>query len=515
MFDSNSDLVNLLKLFDADTLRNSLSGIERELLRVDQECNLHFTSHPKSLGSALFNKYITTDFSEAQLELVTPTFSDNKALLSFLKNIHHFVQVNVNHEILWPYSMPPFITDEDTIRIASYGSSNLAKFKSIYREGLSNRYGRLMQTISGIHYNFSITEDLISIINQNQKVTEEFSRSSLYFNCIRNLHKLSWLILYFFGASPVVSENFISNKYKFKKIYGDIYYIPFSTSLRMSDIGYQNTSRISHNISLNSENSYIDSLKMLTEKPSADFSKIPLIEDGRWLQLNKNILQIEDEYYSVARPKSNLISNDRLTKKLTKSGTQYVELRSVDINPFSLKGIDIESIYFLETFMLYCLLIESPQMNKIDYDQTTFNHLLVSIEGRKPNLMLSRNNKNISLRDWAIEILDGMLILAEKIDDDEKNYTEAVLNAMSKIKDTDALLSSLLLDEISKEKLSYSDFWKSISQKHKRAFLDRSKSENLDWNTLQKESDESELRQRIADNESDVLFEDYLADYFD
>ena len=107
-------------------------GFEKESLRVINS-RISQNIHPESLGSALCNNYITTDFSEAQTELVTPPFRDKIQGLKFLEGIHHFVSCNIEDEILWPFSMPPLIDDEKDIPIANYGSSNLGLFKRRYR----------------------------------------------------------------------------------------------------------------------------------------------------------------------------------------------------------------------------------------------------------------------------------------------------------------------------------------------------------------------------------------------
>ncbi|SVC58131.1 uncharacterized protein METZ01_LOCUS310985, partial [marine metagenome] len=246
-----------------DILAEGKIGIEKESLRVTKS-KISRKKHQPSLGSALCHKHITTDFSEALLEFITPPFVDKNAGLSFLDNIHHFVSHNIGDEIIWPFSMPPFIESDDQIPIASYGSSNLALFKTTYRNGLSHRYGRAMQAIAGIHFNYSLSEKIWSseFFNNKQK-NSSTQRSTIYFRMLRNLHRMNWLILFLFGASPIVSKNFLSNRNTgFQKLDRHSYYLPYATSLRMSDLGYQNIHQ-SNNlaVSLNSLQEYIFDLK--------------------------------------------------------------------------------------------------------------------------------------------------------------------------------------------------------------------------------------------------------------
>ena len=340
-------------------------GLEKEALRIFQS-KISNKPHQDSLGSSLCHRWITTDFSEAQLEFITPPVSNKQAGLDFLDNVHHFVTQNIGDEFLWPFSMPPFIKSDAEIPIASYGSSNLALFKRAYRNGLSHRYGRTMQAISGIHFNYSLPEQIwkSSLFAQEKADSKQF-RAKIYFRTLRNLHRMNWLILYLFGASPVAAKIFLDNKYPgLKKLDKHSYYLPYATSLRMSDLGYQNINQSDLSISLNSLQEYTFDLKQATEKKCEDFQKIDKLMHEDYPQINSNILQIEDEYYAVSRPKSNAVSNQRLTAKLNSTGLDYIELRSLDLNPFQRTGIDLDTVHFLELFLIYCTFSPSLPIKK-------------------------------------------------------------------------------------------------------------------------------------------------------
>ena len=399
-------------------------GIEKESLRVKDTALLSQSDHPKQLGSPLTNKYITTDFSEALLELITPPLIDKSAGLTFLDNMHHFVSHKIDDEVIWPFSMPPFVQLDNEIPIASYGSSNLALFKTAYRNGLSHRYGRTMQAIAGIHFNYSLPEKIwCSSLFTKEQIDSKELRANIYFRTLRNLHRMNWLVLYLFGASPIVSKNFLNNKQTgFQKLDSHSYYLPYATSLRMSDLGYQNVHQSKLAISLNSLEEYTFNLKLATETKCEDYQKIFQEAKEDYPQINSNILQIEDEYYAIARPKSSSDSNQRLTTKLNDTGVDYIELRSLDVNPFQRIGIDLDTVHFLEMFLIYCTLKSSPPIYSLEIEEIRQNDLLVATRGRESGLDLSKNQTKITLKNWANQILDEMMSIAELMDHNSNTY---------------------------------------------------------------------------------------------
>ncbi|PVY73785.1 glutamate-cysteine ligase [Pectobacterium versatile] len=217
-------------------------GIERETLRVTANGHLATTGHPEILGSALAHPWITTDFAEALLEFITPVDKDVDHLLTFLRDIHRHVSRNLGDERMWPLSMPCFIDSEQNIELAQYGSSNVGRFKTLYREGLKNRYGALMQTISGVHYNFSLP---LSFWQAREGVADAESGkkaiSAGYFRLIRNYYRFGWVIPYLFGASPAICSSFLKGRetaLPFERTDKGMLYLPYATSLRLSDLGY-------------------------------------------------------------------------------------------------------------------------------------------------------------------------------------------------------------------------------------------------------------------------------------
>ena len=312
-------------------LNQLIRGIEKESLRVRPDGSLSQQPHPKALGSALTHRAITTDFSEAQLELITGIHPSPEGVLKELSDIHVFVQKNIGDELIWPNSMPCILAaDQEKIPLGQYGSSNIAQAKTVYRRGLGNRYGRLMQTISGIHYNFSIPNVLWEALGK----TTQDSRTEAYFGLIRNFRRWSWLLLYLFGAAPAVCRSFVrGTDHKLEPFSEGTYYLPHATSLRMGRLGYQSEAQSALDISYNSVADYSRSMRMGLTESYPDYSAIMPAEDGEYPQLNDAVLQIENEFDGTIRPKRTTQSGERPLSALNERGVEYVEVRCVDLNP--------------------------------------------------------------------------------------------------------------------------------------------------------------------------------------
>src|SRR5579862_5172085 len=183
-------------------LQGGRKGVEKESLRVRPDGSLADTPHPRSLGSALTNVHITTDYSESLIELVTPPFTASWELLQYLLDLHQFVYRHLGDELLWATSMPCNITRDEDIPIAQYGGSHIGRMKSVYRNGLGLRYGRMMQAISGVHFNYSFPlpfwEAYAALTGARSHGAPFVSAS--YFDLLRNYRRHGWLVLYLFGV---------------------------------------------------------------------------------------------------------------------------------------------------------------------------------------------------------------------------------------------------------------------------------------------------------------------------
>lgn len=362
-------------------------GIERETLRVTPNGDLAVTPHPAQLGKALTHPWITTDFAESLLEFITPVDGSIDHMLDFLRDIHRYVARNLGDERMWPLSMPCFIGDDQAITLAQYGSSNLGRFKTLYREGLKNRYGALMQTISGVHYNFSLP---LTFWQARAGVQDADSGkgaiSDGYFRLIRNYYRFGWVIPYLFGASPAICSSFLGGRetaLPFER-HGGTLFLPYATSLRLSDLGYTNKSQSNLGITFNHLHEYVDGLKRAIHTPSAEFALLGVEANGQYRQLNANILQIENELYAPIRPKRVMRGGESPSEALLRGGVEYIEVRSLDINPFSPIGVDADQARFLDLFLIWCVLADAPEMSSDELLCTRKNWNRVILEGRKP-----------------------------------------------------------------------------------------------------------------------------------
>jgi glutamate--cysteine ligase len=396
------------------------------------------TPHPASLGSALTHPQITTDYAEALLEFITPAEHDIGLALHRLDAIHRHAYSKLGDEMLWSQSMPCDLPAEEDIEIAWYGKSNIGMLKHVYRRGLALRYGKAMQCIAGIHYNYSLPEQLWKVLAENEGIPEERRQalrdfqSESYIATIRNFRRYSWLLMYLFGASPVLAKGFLRGRqHQLETLSDDTLYLPYATSLRMSDLGYQNDAQSGLRPHENSLESYVTSLMDAVNRPYPPYAEVGTKKDGEWIQLSTNVLQIENEYYSTIRPKRVIRSGERPVQALCNRGVQYIEVRCLDVDPFEPVGIALETGRFLDAFLLFCALEESPLINAAEGQVHARNFARTVKEGRRPGLTLTRNDHEVLLKDWAEELLERIRPVAELLDS-EHNYKGVHVEALAR-----------------------------------------------------------------------------------
>ena len=497
-------------------------GLEKECLRVDENGTLSQKSHPASLGSALTNPFITTDFSEALLELITPPKKSVSAALECLQKIHQFVYSQLKNESLWHASMPCVVSGEDGIPIAEYGSSNSGMMKTVYRRGLGHRYGKMMQAIAGVHFNYSLKKDFWpyyqTLLKQENIPLQEFI-SEHYFCLIRNMQRYGWLVYYLFGASPAICKSFLSGQpNKLEKYDSNTYYLPYATTLRMGDIGYTNKKENETGVQAcyDSLPSYIECLTKAIETPCAEYEKIGIKVDGEYRQLNANILQIENEYYSTIRPKQPLVKNEKPIHALAQRGVQYIELRSLDLNLYEPLGVSGTQLYFLEAFMLFCLLQDSPLIDKIERKSINDNESKVAHEGRDPSLKLVHKKKQLtSLQSWGRELLTEMQVICDVLDEQKSttNYSEALQHQLSAIEDSSLTPSARVLEDMRGNQECFFEFANRISNQHEKRLCKSNLSEN-DMNFFQNHVRQSLEKQGQIETSDTQTFDQFLQNYF-
>ncbi len=446
----------LLANADKSLLANIVRGIEKESLRVEPNGQLAKTPHPKALGSALTHPSITTDYSEALLEFITAPSASIDQVLSELEEIHRYTYENIDDELLWVNSMPCQLGEDSSIPVGEYGSSNIGRMKTVYRLGLGHRYGRLMQTIAGIHYNFSVPDSLwmkLQADEGNQQSLQDYKTEG-YFALIRNFRRYFWLLLYLFGAAPAVCKSFVRNReHDLQPVGNDSHslYKPNATSLRMGNLGYQSDAQSSLIVCYNDIAQYTRTLKGALETPYKHYEHLGLKDSqGNYQQLTTNLLQIENEFYSPIRPKRTAASGETPLEALHNKGVEYIEVRCVDLNPLAACGIDRQTIHFLDTFLLFCLLKDSPKTNNNEYQQITENQRRTVADGRNPDLELVDGEQSRKLVDWGQALVAEMQPVATLLDkaNNSADYQSTLATMGERLQNSSLTPAAVLLDEM-------------------------------------------------------------------
>ncbi len=425
-----------LNALTPDRLKGMRRGIEKESLRANPGGGLALTPHPAALGSALTHPGITTDFSESQVELVTGAHRHAEAALQELTELHQFTyraMQEAGDEMLWVFSMPCGLPTDETIPIARFGSSNVGRAKSVYRMGLSHRYGRRMQTISGIHYNWSLPE-----------VTSE-----QYFALIRNFRRHAFLPLVLFGASPAVCSTFVAGRqHALQALNASTMYMPHGTSLRMGRLGYQSDAQAALAVSYNSLEGYGASLQDALTRPYPAYEAVGVRNPGGdYNQLGTTLLQIENEFYGTIRPKRVIFPGERPLHALRERGVEYIEVRLMDLDPFVPVGITAQTMRFLDVFLLHCLLADSPPDTPQEIAEIKHNQHHTAERGREPGLTLQRAGQEVLLTGWGAELLAQCAPIAAALDTAHggTQYSEALAAAGAALANPDTLPSARVL----------------------------------------------------------------------
>ncbi|MFH7565723.1 glutamate--cysteine ligase [Oceanimonas smirnovii] len=496
-------------------------GIERESLRITPDGQLAHTPHPSALGSALSHAHITTDFSESLMEFITPVSDSVETLLAQLSDIHRYTVRHLDGEQLWPLSMPCLLKSDQHIPLAQYGSSNVGRMKTLYRQGLHHRYGSSMQVISGVHFNFSMPDSFWvewHELEGNGSYLQDFV-SEAYLGLIRNFYRFGWLIPYLFGASPALCGSFLQgreHKLPFERLGKGTLYLPYATSLRMSDLGYTNNAQAGLNISLNSLDEYVASLRRAIGTHAPEFARIGVKVDGEYRQLNDNVLQIENELYAPIRPKRTAESGEKPSEALEARGVEYIEVRSVDVNPFSPVGIAPEQIRFLDTFLLWCLLTPSAPLEEDEIALNRRNFNKVVMEGRKPGLMLEQfNQDDITIKELGEHYFAGLADVAALLDAccGRGCYGKAHEQQLAAMRDPGLTLSAKVLSELKQRNTDILPFGMELSRRYGEHFADVLP-RYWDDSYFDEEGARSLARQRKLEESDTVSFDDFLTAYF-
>jgi glutamate--cysteine ligase len=508
-----------------ETLRTLQRGLEKESLRVTPDGQLARDPHPAALGSPLTHPQITTDFSESQVELITGVHQSIAGCLRQLTEVHQVVCRHIGDQMLWCTSMPCLLPPDDEIPIGQYGSSNIGRIKTVYRTGLKHRYGSRMQTISGLHYNFSLPAGAWADLQaaDGDRGTALDYRNAAYFSLIRSFRRHSWLLLYLFGASPTVCRSFVEGRpHRLKELNETTLFMPHATSLRMGPLGYQSDAQSTLGVSYNCLRSYAESLREALSQPYPPYEAIGLRRGDEYLQRSTTLLQIENEFYGTIRPKQPIRPGERPLHALAERGVEYVEVRLMDLDPFSPIGITADTIRFLDIFLLHCLLGDSPPDSPAMIELLSRNRHEVAERGRDPALMLTRDHGGqVGLAQWGGELLDECEAIAAALDaahgDTSQGaglYRRSLATAREKLSNPSLTPSARVLEALEQTAggASSLSFALAQSMQHQRELTSLTLPEELRQRYQQMAADSIAARRAIES--ADVLaFEDFRRHY--
>ena len=501
---ADATLLQRLKALTAEQMSGMRRGIEKESLRALPTGALALTPHPAALGSALTHPSITTDFSESQVELVTSAHLSPEAALDELTQLHQFTYRALREEgdeMLWVSSMPCGLPTDETIPLARFGSSNVGRAKSVYRMGLGHRYGRRMQAISGIHYNWSLPG-----------VTSE-----QYFSLIRNFRRHAFLLLYLFGASPAVCSTFVAGRqHELLALTDTTMYMPHGTSLRMGRLGYQSDAQASLAVSYNSLEGYAASLQDALTRRYPAYEAVGIRNPGGdYNQLATTLLQIENEFYGTIRPKRVIRPGERPLHALRERGVEYIEVRLMDLDPFEPVGINAQTMRFLDVFLLHCLLCSSPPDTPAEIEELKHNQHQTAARGREPGVTLRRAGGEVQLVEWGAEVVAECGPIAEALDAAHggTRYQDALASARAALADASTLPSARVLAAMAQDfDNSFVRFARVQSLKTQAALqgLPLTKEQLARFTALSQQSLDAQKAIEAGDS---MLFEDYRERY--
>ncbi len=514
-------------LFDVENmplLTGILRGVEKESLRVTPAAHLARTGHPPGLGSALTHPQITTDFSESLLEFITPPSHRISTLLEQLKTLHRYTYEHIGEELLWGHSMPCELDSDADIPVALYGTTNRGQMKTVYRIGLGHRYGRVMQTVAGVHFNFSLPNSFWAFMHQQEGSVEELDSyiARRYFDLIRNFRRHYWLLIYLFGASPALCSSFVAGRRHNLLPLGDgdhTLHLPYATSLRMGDLGYQSKAQEQLYVCYNSLDSYVRTLGSAIATPYGPYETIGLQDsEGRFHQLNTGLLQIENEFYSAIRPKRTAQKGETALTALCRRGVEYIEVRCLDIDPFSPSGVNAPQIRFLDMFLLFCALETSPLCGQAEFQRILANQKTVVTEGRRPGVLLTTpQGEQLALADWAEQLLAALQPLAELLDQAHGGgtlYQDARQTQLEKVRNPELTPSARVLRELRDQNLSFLQWGIARAEEH-RAFFAAQPLSPKQEKRFSDTAEESLALQAAEEQQPQLPFGDYLRAYYE
>lgn len=457
-------------------------GLEKENQRVTKDGNLAMTAHPAVFGDKLTNKYVTTDFAESQVEMITPPLSTVEQAYNALLKTQQFVEHGIGSELLWPMSMPPILPNDADIPVSKFDGSAEGRKKEIYRKGLALRYGKKMQMISGIHYNFSFSDELLNVLKPHisPELNYKEYKDKLYLSIIRNFLRYRWLLVYLYGSSPncdATYDSVVVNEINNVKMccpdccdaFGNFKHR--ATSMRVSRFGYSNSPEGKYDMYFNSIAEFSGILKEMVMTPEERYERLGLFNGDEQVQLNTNLLQNESEYYSSIRPKQITEPGESQLSAIAARGIQYIEVRILDINPYEIIGIDKSEMHFIHLFLIYCMIEDSPLITSEEFHKIKLNHNLTALSGRDESLKLYNyfSDGCKPLKAAGNDIFTKLYEIAKVLDSSNGRsvYSQVLDGELKKLKDITLLPSHRIYNEMKQNNMTFAEFGLAHARKYK------------------------------------------------
>lgn len=430
-----NDLLHLVK--DNNLSRKLLKsgfGLEKENLRVDSKGRLALTKHPKIFSED--NPYIKRDFSESQVEMVTPICNSINEVYDFMENLHNIVSTSLKDEYLWPQSNPPIIPKDEEIPVAVLKNENEIK----YREGLVAKYGAKRQLVSGVHFNFSFNEELLKEIYKLTECKDSYKnfKNNIYFKVGRNLIKYKWFLIYLTGASPVFHKSYkgTCNKQS-KKLGKDDYYFKGVNSLRNSECGYKNAEDFY--VSYNNVEEYVEDIRKL---------------------IDDNCIQGAREYYSPIRFKTK--EEGDMLENLLEDGVKYIEIRLIDLDPLCKIGISKDTLNLIFLFVLFTVFTEDQEYTVKLHDEYVENDNN-AIENHEYHL-INLNGEKVGLRQQGLKVLNEIENIANTLFPDNEELKKVINISRDRFNNYKDTIASQLINGMKES--NYIDYFMKLSKEY-------------------------------------------------
>lgn len=396
-------------------------GLEKENVRVDQDGRLALTPHPAAFGDKMENPYIQTDFSESQMEMVTPTFDSIDETYSFMEALQDIVSLELKDEYLWPSSNPPMLPSDKEIPIAKMNNP----VEDEYRHQLADKYGRKRQLLSGIHYNFSFDEPFLRKLHNlidPQMSFKEF-KDATYLRIARNLLRYRWLLIYLTGASPVFDKTYMEQCVARGESEDEqSYYYHNMNSLRNSECGYRNEKPLY--VSFDSLEAYVHDLQALIE--------------------SEELLSVK-EFYSPVRVKT--ARGKRPLEELMQDGIAYLELRFIDLNPLYKIGISKDTMIFIHLFIVYMLLKQDEPFGIQEQKMANLNHDQLIMEGIK-GCLHDFEDACTTMEQKALACIQEMQDMVQELMPEDERFLNVLNSAKNMIIDPDQSFAAIVKSEV-------------------------------------------------------------------